>query len=73
MWTEITNICRLRSQNCQNATSLKVAGIKQACSQVFRFGGQNKLLRGKNFCFMIYVLRAMHKCKVNLNESSAEV
>jgi len=24
MWTEITNICRLRSQNCQNATSLKV-------------------------------------------------
>jgi len=24
MWTEITNICRLGSQNCQNGTSLKV-------------------------------------------------
>jgi len=22
MWTEITYICRLRNQNCQNATSL---------------------------------------------------
>jgi len=24
MWTEITNVCRLKSKNCHNATSLKV-------------------------------------------------
>jgi len=24
MWSEIINICRLRSQNCQNAESVKV-------------------------------------------------
>jgi len=24
MWTEITNICRLRSQKCKNATSVEV-------------------------------------------------
>ena len=53
MWTEITNICSLRSQN---ATSLKVqAGIKQACRQVLRFKGQNNLLGGK-ICFItVYV------------------
>jgi len=29
MWTEITNICKIRSQNYQNVTSLKVwTGIK---------------------------------------------
>ena len=58
MWTEITNICRLRSQNCKNATSLEVyAGIKQAYSQVFMFGEQNKLLGGKNcFYYGVYML-----------------
>jgi len=31
---------------------LKVwAGMKQACRQVLRFGGQNKLLGGQDLCF----------------------
>ena len=57
LWTEITNICRLSSQNCWNATSLKEqGGIKQACRQVLRFKGQNNLLGGNDFCFVaIYV------------------
>jgi len=42
----------------QNATSFNkvYAGIKQACSQVLRFGRQNKLLGGKIFVFIaVYV------------------
>ena len=53
MWTEITTICRLRRQN---ATSLKVeAGTKQACSQVLRFGRQNKLLGEQDLFLLRYM------------------
>jgi len=41
VWTEINNVCRLRRQDCQNATRLTVlAGTKQIYKQVLRFGGQ---------------------------------
>ena len=60
MLTRCKMICELKSltfadsevRAVQNATSLKVyAGLKQACCQVWRFGGQNKLLVGQDFCF----------------------
>jgi len=40
MWTEITNIHRLRSQNSASVNR-----------PVARSGGQNKLLEGQYFCF----------------------
>jgi len=56
--SEITNICRLRSQNCQNATSLKVsAGIKQAFRLVLRFEGQNNLFGGNVFILLWYMFK----------------
>jgi len=47
MWIEVTNICRLRSQNCHKFES--IGWIKQACSQALRFGGKKNFYWGKIF------------------------